>query len=580
MENIDMAQLARLPDVDAPENEHPFFQDGQWLWEKNYPEGLSWHAPLLKKPLFHLLDQAAEKFPDNLFLDFGGKTTTFARAQREVNRIARGLQKIGVGRGVHVGLFLPNTPYAVLFHYGILKAGGTVVNYNPLYVERELASQIEDSKTDIMVTTDAPALYGKIEALRAKTRLQKIIICPMAGLLRFPKNILARAPKIPGDAQHIHYRKLVRNDGAVALPVIDVENDTAVLQYTGGTTGIPKGAMLTHANICANVEQLAHWMSQVAEPGREKIIGVLPFFHVFAMTVVMHCSARLGKKIIIHQKFDLPAMRESLRLHRPTFFPAVPAVFNAIANCSSVRREDFANLKYCVTGGAPMPSDVRRLFEEKTGCRALREAYGLTETSPGVTFNPALGPGKPDSVGLPLPQTIVDIINPDTGALLPPGEKGEVCVRGPQVMKGYYNRPDETAQVLQEGRLRTGDIGFIDDEGYLHLVDRLKDMIIVRGYNVYPRIVEEAIYLHPAVEECIVAGVPDSERGESVRAWVKPAAGKTLTESELVLFLRDKISAIERPRKIIIRDTPLPKTAVGKLSKKDLLVQEGIVRKV
>ena len=574
-----MAQTARLIDTHQPENTHPFFQDGQWLWEKNYPEGLFWHTMLLKKPLFYLLDQAAEKFPDSPLFDFMGNMMTYAHAQRDVDRIAKGLQDIGVGKGVHVGLFLPNTPYSILYHYGILKAGGTVVNYNPLYVERELISQIEDSKTDIMVTVDVPALYDKIEALREKTRLKMIVVCPMADLLNSRKNAPAGAPEIHSDLQHIHYQDLIENDGAFIPPVVDVENDIAVLQYTGGTTGIPKGAMLTHANIYANIGQLSHWLSLITVPGQESVVGVLPFFHVFAMTLVMHCSVQAGKKIIIHQKFDLYEMLNSLQVHQPSFFPAVPAVFNSIANCASVRPEDFSNLKCCISGGAPMPGDVRRLFEEKTGRQGLvREAYGLTETSPGVTFNPAVGPMKPGSVGLPLPHTIIDIVNPDTGALLSPGERGEVCVRGPQVMKGYYNKPDETEYVLQEGRLRTGDVGFIDDDGYLHLVDRLKDMIIVCGYNVYPRIVEEAIYLHTSVEECIVAGVPDSVRGESVWAWVKPAAGKTLTEKELASFLADKISATERPRKIILRDTPLPKTAVGKLSKKDLLAQEGIVR--
>ena len=568
-----MSQPARtldaFPDARLMEEQHPFFQDGQWLWERHYPKGLSWHAPLVKKPVFHLLDEAAAVFPNNICLDFMGKTWTYAQAKREVDCIAKGLQNMGVGKGVHVGLFLPNTPYTVLFHYGILKAGGTVVNYNPLYVERELMGQIEDSKTDIMITTDVPALYDKIEALREKTRLQKIVICPMTD----------NAPKVQGDTGHIHYSDLLENDGVCVLPVVDVENDIAVLQYTGGTTGIPKGAALTHANVYANVEQLTHWMSRVVTPGKESIVGVLPLFHVFAMTVLMHCSVRAGMKIIIHQKFDLYEVLESLRTHRPTFFPAVPAVFSAIANYASVRSADFSNLKFCISGGAPMPADVRRLFEEKTGCLALREAYGLSETSPGVTFNPAAEPGRPGSVGQPLPGTIVDIVDLETGALLGPGEKGEVCVRGPQVMKGYFNRPEETANVLQNGRLHTGDVGFIDNEGYLHLVDRLKDMVIIRGYKVYPRMIEEAIYLHPAVEECIVAGVPDDKRGESVWAWVKLAAGKTLTEKELDTFLADKISTIERPRKIIIRDTPLPKTAVGKLSKKDLLAQENITRK-
>jgi long-chain acyl-CoA synthetase len=557
----------------APE-QHPFSRNGQWLWEKEYPQGLSWHAPIVTKPIYSLLDEAAITFPKTLFFDFGGKTMTYAEAKQEVDCIAKGLQQIGVGKGVHVGLFLPNTPYSLLAHYGILKAGGTVVNYNPLYVERELLGQIEDSRTSIMVTNDVPALYDKMEALRGKTCLEKIVVCPMGKYLPPAET----AVKVAGDAAHIHYDDLINNDGDVAFPAIDPENDVAVLQYTGGTTGIPKGAMLTHANVYANVEQLNLWMSQVAVHGEESIVGVLPLFHVFAMTVVMHCSVRMGMKILIHQKFDLYEMLKSLQTHRPSVFPAVPAVFTAIANCASAQPEAFTNLKYCVSGGAPTPMDVLRLFEERTQCSAMREGYGLTETSPGVTFNPIFKRGKPGAAGLPLPQTIVEIINSETGALLPVGEHGEVCVRGPQVMKGYFNRPEETEAVLQDGRLRTGDVGYIDEDGYLHLVDRSKDIILVGGYNIYPRLVEEAIYLHPAVEECIVAGIPCERRGEAVCAWIKRREGKELTDKELQTFLTDKLSVTERPRKIIIRDTPLPKTAVGKLSKKDLLEQEGIVR--
>ncbi|MDD9899560.1 MAG: long-chain fatty acid--CoA ligase [Alphaproteobacteria bacterium] len=565
-----MAQAARTATSSPAGNAaHPFFVDGKWIWEKNYPPGVTWNAVIAPRPLPELLEHAAKEFADNIFCDFAGKAMTYAEALNTVNRIAKGLQDLGVKKGVNVGLFLPNSPHSILFHYGVLKAGGTVVNYNPLYVGRELASQAADSKTAIMVTVDTPDLRAKADGLLGKASLEKIILCPAED-----------GATVSEDAAHIAYDTLVQNDGAFNAPAIDAENDIAVLQYTGGTTGTPKGAMLTHANVHANVEQVCRWINDVAAPGKETIVGVLPFFHVFAMTVVMHCSIRLGKKILIHHKFDLKDVLHSLKAHKPTFFPAVPAVFNALANCPDVTPEDFASLKFCITGGAPMPADVQRLFEEKTGCKALREAYGLTEASPAVTFNPPTDKARPGSVGLPLPGTVVDIVHPETGALQPPGEKGEVCVHGPQVMKGYYNKEDETARVIEaDGRLRTGDVGYIDEDGFLHLVDRLKDLIIVRGYNVYPRVVEEAIYLHPAVEECIVAGVPDDTRGETVRAWVKPAAGKTLTEGELNTFLEDKISAIERPRKIIIRDEPLPKTAVGKLSKKDLLAQEGIERK-
>jgi long-chain acyl-CoA synthetase len=306
-------------------------------------------------------------------------------------------------------------------------------------------------------------------------------------------------------------------------------------------------------------------------------MGILPFFHVFAMTVVMNCSVWAGMKIILHPKFVLEDMLKSVKKHRPTFFPAVPALFNALAKAEGIEKIDFSSVKFFMSGGAPLPDDVRRQFEEKTGCHNIGEGYGLTETSPVVAFNPTDGRIKNGTVGMPIPGTIIQIIDKDDGeTVLPVGEKGEVCIIGPQVMKGYFKKPEATQEVMRHGRLHTGDVGYIDEEGYLHLVDRIKDMIIVRGYKVYPRFIEEALYKHPSVEECIVAGVPDQDRGESVWAWVKPMKDRTVTEEDLQKFLADRVSPIEMPRKIIIRTKPLPRTAVGKLSKKDLLVEEGI----
>jgi long-chain acyl-CoA synthetase len=293
----------------------------------------------------------------------------------------------------------------------------------------------------------------------------------------------------------------------------------------------------------------------------------------------LNAGVHSGMKIVLHSKFDLKKILSSIKRHRPTMLPGVPAMFSAIAHAPDVEKYDFSSLKFCISGGAPLPLDVKRLFEEKTGSSAIAEGYGLTEAAPGVTFNPAIGLRKKGSVGQPLPGTIVEIISREDGKTpLGIGEKGEVCIRGPQVMRGYFNKPEDTGAVMRHGRLHTGDVGYMDEQGYLYLVDRIKDLILVRGYNVYPRMVEEAIYLHPAVEECIVAGVPDAERGETVRAWVKPRRGMAVTEKELLSFLTDKISPIEIPRQIIMRDEPLPRTSVGKLSKKDLLAQEGIVK--
>ncbi|MEZ0226956.1 MAG: long-chain fatty acid--CoA ligase [Alphaproteobacteria bacterium] len=561
----------------------PLFENGKWVWERHYPEGVSWKAPLLKKPLFHIVDQAAERYAHNTAIEFQGRSWTYAQLGRMVDRVAEGLQKFGVTKNTKVGLFLPNSPYSIMFFFGVLKAGGTVVNYNPLYVERELASQIEDSETDIMVTLDQQPLIDKMNAMLKTTRLKKVIVCPFADTLPFAKKVLHSftqpGAKVDSDSRHIPFSEIIDNPGRPIAIAVDAQEDVAVLQYTGGTTGIPKGAMLTHANCYANMMQIVTWVKDLRY-GEDSIIGVLPLFHVFAMTVVMNCSIYAGLKILLFPKFDVNEVMDAIKKHRPTLFPAVPAVFNAIANAPNVGEYDFSSLRFCITGGAPMAADIQRLFEEKTNSRALAEGYGLTEAAPGCTFNPPVGKKKPGSVGQPVPGTIVEIISRDDGkTVLGVGEKGEVCISGPQVMKGYYRRPEATAEQIKNGRLHTGDVGYLDSEGYLYLVDRIKDLILVRGYNVYPRMVEEAIYLHPAVEECIVAGVPDAERGENVWAWVKPAAGKSISADALKEFLIDKLSPIEVPRKIIVREKPLPKTAVGKLSRKDLLAEEGIVRK-
>jgi long-chain acyl-CoA synthetase len=571
------AAVQTMNDIPAP-----IFDGRQWVWEKHYPEDVSWKNAMPKKPLFHVIDHAVMTYPDHTLCHFLGRDYSYKHMGDMVNRVAAGLQKMGVTKGVKVGLFLPNTPYSIMFFYGILKAGGTVVNYNPLYVERELQGQIEDSETDIMITTDLKALCDKMDNVLKTTRLKHVIVCPFAGALPFIKGKIfgmAKAKdiaKITYGGKYVAFKDVVANDGKFDLPVIDAEEDVAVLQYTGGTTGIPKGAMLTHANLFANMMQIVTWVNTI-EHGKDSMVGVLPLFHVFAMTVVMNCSMWMGLKIILLPKFDLAQMFDVIKKLKPTMLPAVPAIFNAIASSPDVGKHDFSCLKFCISGGAPLPLDVKRLFEEKTGSRTIAEGYGLTEASPGCTFNPARGTRKPGSVGMPVPDSIVEIISREDGTtLLGVGEKGEVCIKGPHVMKGYYNKPDATDEVIRNGRLHTGDVGYLDEQGYLYLVDRIKDLIIVRGYNVYPRIVEEAIYQHPAVEECIVAGVPDAERGETVRAWVKPVAGKTLTQEELLHFLGDKISPIEMPRQIAIREKALPKTAVGKLSRKDLLEQEGI----
>ena len=548
-------------------------------WEKSYPRKISWNREIPTVPIYQYLEITRRKYGDRPAFDFMGKKWTWAQIGDMSDKMAKGLHDVGVEKGIKVGICLPNTPYFLIAYYAIAKTGATIVNYNPLYSEKELMNQIEDSQTDLMITCDIKMIYDKMAKMLEKTRLNQVVICSFANILPFPKNLLfpivkaADIAKIPNDDRHIKFEKLLSNDGKFEYPSVDVHNDIALLQYTGGTTGIPKGAMLTHANLSGNVEQAVAWFPD-AVPGQERMLGVIPFFHVFAMTCVMNFSVKCGFEIIALPKFELLPTLDAIHKKKPNYFPAVPAIYNAINHASDVSKYDLTSLKFCFSGGAPLPVEVKRHFEEITGC-VLVEGYGLTESSPIVCVNPVEGANKAGAIGLPLPGTIVELIDPESGQHVEVGERGELCVRGPQVMKGYWNKPEETAKTIRDnGRLHTGDVAYMDQDGYFFIVDRIKDLILVNGYNVYPRIIEEAIYQHPDVEECIVGGVPDEQRGEVPKAWVKLKPGHELTGPALKEFLKDKISPIEMPRSFEFRDKPLPKTMIGKLSRKDILAEE------
>ena len=535
-----------------------------------------------------VFEETATRKPNSTAFDFMGKTYNWKELQISVNKFAAGLQKEGIGKGKKVGLFLPNCPLSLIAYYGVLKTGATVVNYNPLYAHDELVHQIEDSETDVMVSLDLHMLYEKMDDMLSGTRLKKLILGKFTDILPFPKNILfpivkrGDVAKVRDTKRVVWLKDLMNNDGQVEPVDIDPLEDVAVLQYTGGTTGVPKGAMLTHMNIYANAVQC---YSNFPKPdpnvngGEEKMLAILPFFHVFAMTVCMNMAVLAGMEIVTIPRFDLNDTLDLIHKRRPQYMPAVPAIYNAINNCPKAHKYDLSSLQFCISGGAPLPVEVKKKFEKKTGCTVV-EGYGLTESSPVSHVNPPFGENIAGSIGLPLPQTIVEIIDrEDKETPMPIGERGEICLRGPQVMKGYYNRPDETEAVLKDmgdgtKRLYTGDVAYMDERGYTYIVDRIKDLIITNGYNVYPRHVEEAIYKHPSVEECIVAGLPDEQRGEIVKAWVKLKDGRELTADELKDFLSTKISKIEMPKRIEIRDKPLPKTMIGKLSRKDMLKEE------
>ncbi|HYD29592.1 MAG TPA: long-chain fatty acid--CoA ligase [Azospirillaceae bacterium] len=547
-------------------------------WLVRYPRAIDWAAPIPVEPLYAFFDRSVAAYADRPCLDFLGRRYTYADVGRLVNRAAQGFRDLGVGPGVQVGLCLPNTPYYVICYFAVLKAGGTVVNYNPLYAPRELEHQVEDSGTTIMVTLDLAVIYPKVADLLRRTGLKRIVVCRMADALPALKGLLfpllkrADIAAVPHDGRHVRFHTLVAKELTSQPPPIDPLTHVAVLQYTGGTTGVPKGAMLTHANLVANLEQIRRWFIGVEE-GRERMLAVLPFFHVFAMTVTLNLGLAVGSEIIMVPRFDMDAVLALIAKRKPTLFPGVPTLFKAIADKPGINRADMASIRLCISGGAPLPVEVKTAFEALTGC-VLVEGYGLTEASPVCTCNPLTGVNKAGSIGLPLSGTIIEIRTlGDAVRVLPPGEKGEVCIRGPQVMAGYWNRQDETDRTMIDGALRTGDVGYMDDDGYTFLVDRIKDVILCGGYNVYPRAIEEAIYQHPDVVAVTVIGLPDSYRGQKPKAFIQRRDGATVTPEEMKRFLADKLSPIEMPSLIEFR-VELPKTTVGKLSKKELLAEE------
>ncbi len=549
----------------------------RYPWLKTYPANVDWYAPLHAVPLQSLLEKTAAEYGNRDCCNFLGKTLTYSEIDALAKRVAEGLQKRGVGKGVSVGLFLPNTPTFIIFYYGILKAGGTVVNFNPLYTVEELAHQARDAKVQIMVTLDLAALFPKVEALLANGAVPSAVICPFAPLLPGVKSLLFRLLKkkdlaawrtSPQSAKLIAYDELIDNSGKPKPVAVDPVNDVAVLQYTGGTTGIPKGAMLTHANLSINTHQSVLWGPDLVQGG-ERVMGILPFFHVFAMTSVMNLGVAKAATIILVPRFELIEGLKLIRKVKPTVMPGVPTLYNALMNAKSLKPGDLSSLKFCVSGGAPLPIEIKRGFEKISGC-ALVEGYGLSETSPTATCNPVSGVSKEGSIGIPVPGTRISIRSlEDPTREVPLGENGEICIAGPQVMKGYWQRPMETADVMVGEFLRTGDVGFMDVEGYTFIVDRIKDLIICSGFNVYPRVIEEAIYQFPGVEEVTVLGIPDNYRGEAPKAFIKLKDGVTATKADVLKFLEPKLSKIEMPSEIEFR-SELPKTMIGKLSKKEL----------
>ena len=548
----------------------------KWPWEKSLPSDVNWQSDIPTYTLPDMFTKSVKQWHNKTAIDFLGKTLSYEELGVSVNCAAKGLQINGVVKNSRVGIMLPNCPAYVIMYWATLCAGGIVVNLNPLYTREELATQIQDSGIDFLISLDLKELFFKAESMLQNTQLKKLIVVSLSKELPIIKNFLFRIFKQKNLAKFtisdkiINLNTLIKNDGVYKKPSID-QDDVAVLQYTGGTTGFPKAAMLTHKNLSANIEQGTLFFPQT-EAGKEVILCVLPLFHVFAMTVVMNFAIRNGGKIVLLPKFDINQMLKTIIRTKVTFFPAVPTIYIAVNNHPNVKsgKMDLSSIKACLSGGDTLPTEVKEVFEKNTGCK-LVEGYGLSETSPIAACNPSTGESRQGSLGLPAPQTIFEITSiEDPKKVLALGDMGEICISGPQIMKGYWEKPSETEKALDGGRFHTGDVGYIDDDGYVYLIDRIKEVIISSGYNVYPRYIEEAIYKHSAVEEVTVIGIPDSYRGQSAKAFVRISEGHDLTPDDLLEFIKDKLSPIECPKEIEFR-SELPKTAVGKLSKKELI---------
>jgi long-chain acyl-CoA synthetase len=535
-----------------------------WIsqYPRDVPAGLDAVAPL---SMPDMLGRAAEKFGGRVALSLGDRRWTYAEMQALVARAARGLQELGVGHGDRVAVMMPNHPAIPIWFFGALSIGAALVSINSLFAAGQVEHMLSDSGARVLLTLDSPDTIAKVTPLLEKGLLTSIVTAS-AGVSELEP--AAGGPSLDKGRGVVALQALLRNDGRYVRPLLNPDETLAVLQYTGGTTGTPKGAMLTHANLTTNARQIRMWFPFLQD-GSERLLIPLPFSHITGISVCMTFAVLLAAELIVVPRFAPDEALAMLHQRRPTFFGGVPTIFIALLMTNAMTPDDWTSVKAILCGGAPLPPDVLGKFEDVSGVR-VRQIYGSTELSPAATIMPA-NPDEPrGSVGLPLPGTTVEIRDTgDPARRMAGGESGEIVVAGPQVMKGYWNRSEETSRSMVDGFFRTGDIGYLDEKGYVFIVDRLKDMIIAGGYNIYPANVESAVYSHPAIAEAIVIGVPDPYRGETVKAFVVLRGDVTLTLEELQAHLKDRLSPIEMPRQLEIRQQ-LPKTVVGKLSRLEL----------
>lgn len=551
-------------------------------WFARWPEGVPRSLTYPDIPVQALLRKTAKEHGDRPAIRFYGKVLTYRDVDAATDRFAAGLRRIGVRRGDRVALLLPNTPHYIIAFFAVLRAGGIVVQTNPIYTPRELEALWNDAGVETVVTLDL--FWPNLSKAKSSTRVKRVVIGDAADFLKTPLRQLYPIKKKKDLKKAGHWPLVIPRESWIhrfadlaATPAEGPEtppdpDEVAVLQYTGGTTGTPKGAMLTHRNLVANALQTAAWLP-AGEHGAERVLGAIPLFHVYGLTAVMLFSIVKGNEVILYPNpREIDAILKLIDKTKPGLFPGVPTMYIAILRNPKLSKYDLRSIRACISGAAPLPNEVRKQFEAATGGR-LVEGYGLTEASPVTHCNPMNGIVK-ECIGIPFPDTDAKLVDPeDPSKEVAPGEAGELAIQGPQVMKGYWNRPDETAIVLRDGWLLTGDIAKMDVDGYFYIVDRKKDLILCSGYNVYPREVEEVLFMHPAVAEAAAIGVPDPYRGESVKAFVVLKSGTTATESEVIAFCKERLAAFKVPRAVEFAND-LPKSLVGKVLRRELRERE------
>ncbi|WP_028574998.1 long-chain-fatty-acid--CoA ligase [Desulfonatronovibrio hydrogenovorans] len=547
-------------------------------WLSSYDQEVSPSLEYENIPVYEYMDRIAQKYPNRKAIVFNNWKITYKKLKELTETMAANLRSYGLSPGDRVAIMLPNLPQTIIAYWAVLKAGGAVVMTNPLYMEKEMLHHFTDSQAKFLITLDL--LWPKISGLLPRFDLSRVFITRIPDCLRFPLTFLynlkahrdKKVSSIPYDNEKvIPWKKLVQKGEVFIKYTPDPKEDLAALQYTGGTTGVSKGVMLTHYNLAANVAQSVAILHKVGP--ENTVLGLLPYFHIYGLTVCINFATAIGATLAPYPRFVPREILKAIQKVKPTIFPCAPAVFMALLQQKDIEKFDLSSINYCISGSAPIPVEIIERFKKMTGAEII-EGYGLTEASPITHLNPLRGKRKIGSIGLPFPDTDSAIVDMELGTLkLPPGKIGELVIKGPQVMKGYWNRPDETAGALRNNWLYTGDIAYMDEEGYFYIVDRKKDLIITGGYNVYPREIDEVLHEHPKVKEAVSVGIPSETRGEVIKAFIVPQNGEKLTRSEIISFCREKLAGFKVPKQVEFRDE-LPKTIVGKVLRRALREEE------